>query len=183
MFITFRHSDTNYVKATLDNNNYIIQKGNQYMMLESANALAEINTRIQKLKEHLNNKYSNDKTKIYFIKYLNNFNYSSLSEAVIDKRYTTYTIDKKNMHVCLRTRDNKQKLYDINLLMYVILHEIAHYCNYNRDDKPIVGHGIEFKNIFKFLVTESIDINIYKYDDYSQSPQEYCGIIVNTNIM
>lgn len=183
----FIYEESIYVKSTFDNNEYIIRGGknkNNDELLESANTLALINSKIIKLIDHLNTKYSNDSNKNYWIKQLTeNYNPSILSEAAIDNRYTTFTIDKKNMHICLRTRDDSQKLYDNNLLMYVILHELAHVCNYTIDNHPIEGHGQEFKSKFALLVKEAIEIGVYKYENYSSSPKEYCGMIINTQII
>ena len=187
-FVSFKTFNENtYVKSDVDHNNYLIRqsktKGDDYLK-SSANTLAEINRRITKLIYHLDTKYANDKNNNFFIKKLkDNYNSNVLSEAAIDNRYTTYTIDKEDMHICLRTRDNKEKIYDINLLMYVILHELAHLCNYNVNGVPIQGHGDEFKYIFKLLVVESILLNIYTYVDYTTQPQEYCGITISSTIL
>jgi predicted SprT family Zn-dependent metalloprotease len=67
--------------------------------------------------------------------------------------------------------------------MYVILHELAHLCNYNKNGYPIYGHGIEFLRIFKVIVQESIKINIYTYQDYQKKPVEYCGLEISSQIV
>lgn len=191
-YIYYINRDIVYVKSNIDNNTYIIRRGynkdNVYLQ-KSADALAIINKKIVKLIDHLDtkfnyeNKYNNDMFG-HNIKHLKEtFSHSILSEAAIDKRYTTYTINKKDMHICLRTRDNNENLYDINTLMYVILHELAHLCNYDKNDNPINGHGLEFKNIFQMLVKEAINIGIYEYVNYEKMPQEYCGIIISTQII
>jgi len=182
-----QYNENTYVKSDIDHNNYLIRqsntKGDDYLKT-SANTLAEINKRITKLIDHLDTKYANDGNKNYFIKKLKeNYNSNVLSEAAIDNRYTTYTIDKQDMHICLRTRDDKENVYDINLLMYVILHELDHLCNYNPKGIPIQGHGNEFKDIFKLLVVESILLNIYTYVDYTTQPEEYCGIMISSTIL
>lgn len=180
------YSDIVYATSDIDNNTYTIRRGNksETFLKDSANSLAEINIRIEELINSLEYKYSNDSTKNYFIKKLReNYNAGMISEAEIDPRYTTYTIDKSEMHICLRTRDEHEKIYDIDLLMYVVLHELAHLCNYNESGDPINGHGIEFKRIFRFLVKEAINLNIYKYTDYSKTPTEYCNIQLNTHIL
>jgi hypothetical protein len=156
----------------------------QGFLKESANALADINGRVMKLIEHLEKKYSKDPSKNYWIFMLKkNYNPSILSEAAVDNRYTTFTVDKSDMHVCLRTRDQNEKMYEINLLMYVILHELAHLCNFDRRGYPIHGHGEEFKEIFKLLVVEAVKIGVYRYTDYSKQPQEYCNIVINSTIL
>ena len=181
------YSETLYIKSDIDDKKYIIRRGHtksDVYLKESANTLAEINTRVTKLITHLSTKYEKDPSRNYFIKKLGeNYNSYILSEAAIDERYTTYTVDKQDMHVCLRTRDQSENIYDINLLMYVILHELAHLCNYDNMGNPIQGHGLEFKNIFKLLVIEAIRLNLYEYIDYSDTPHEYCGIMISTTIL
>ena len=67
--------------------------------------------------------------------------------------------------------------------MYVVLHELSHLCNYDKSGNPIQGHGREFKYIFKFLVEESIKIDIYQHTNYAVQPKEYCGIIISSSIL
>jgi hypothetical protein len=181
------YNEVSYVKSTVDDKIYMIRRGNTkslQFLQESANTLAKINARVQKLIDHLDITYKNDASKNYFIKKLkSNYHPYMISEAAVDKRYTSYTIDKKNMHLCLRTRDQYEQVYDINLLMYVTLHELAHVANYNKDGYPIEGHGEEFKMIFGFFVKEAVSIGIYQYENYTRNPKEYCGIVVNSNII
>jgi hypothetical protein len=188
IYTTFSvYKETLYIESDIDKNKYLIRNGNtksHAYLKSSANILAEINKRIVKLIEHLGTNYGNDSDKKVFIQKLKeNYTHDILSEAAIDKRYTTYTIDKQEMHICLRTRDEFEKLYDINLLMYVVLHELAHFCNYDEDGNPIQGHGSEFKYIFKFLLIESIKIGIYDYTDYYENPEPYCGILLTSSIL
>lgn len=186
IYLIYKDRDIVYVKSNIDNNTYIIRRGHskdQKYLQDSADILAEINQRIVLLIDHLQIKF----TKNYDInhnidKLKETFNHSILSEAAIDKRYTTYTVNKQDMHICLRTRDSQENPYDINTLMYVILHELAHLCNYDKEGNPINGHGEEFKKLFKILVKEAIDLKIYNYIDYNIQPKEYCGIMITTQI-
>jgi hypothetical protein len=184
---TVGFSEVIYVQSDMDNHKYMIRRGKnkpQSYLKNSANALAEINNRVQKLIIHLKKRYQTDPTKDYFIRKLEaNYNPSVLSEAAIDSRYTTFTVDKKDMHICLRTRDQNETLYDVNLLMYVVLHELAHLCNYNKAGFAINGHGVEFLYIFKVLVAEAINIGVYQNTNYAAKPQEYCGIMINSTIL
>ena len=181
------YNENVYITSTLDNNKYLIRRGKNkptYFLSHSADTLAEINRRITKLIAILNEKYGNDTTKNYFIHHLiSNYNFNKLSEAAYDPRFTTYTVNKDEVHICLRTRDINENIYDINLLMYVVLHELAHMCNYDINNEPIKGHGEEFRNIFKILVEESILAGLYKYQDYSIQPVEYCGMQLNSSII
>jgi hypothetical protein len=176
-----------YIKSDVDQRVYLIRRGNnksQQFLKESANTLAHINLRIEKLIEHLEKNYSNDPSKNYFIlKLKQNYHPYMISEAAVDPKYTTFTVDKQDINICLRTRDRYEHIYDINLLMYVVLHELAHLCNYTRNGHPIIGHGDEFKYIFAFLVQESMKIGIYNYENYANAPKEYCNIIINSSIL
>lgn len=183
----FKYDENVYVVSDVDKNTYLIRRGqnkSEEFLKNSANTLANINKRVLTLINKLDDKSKANPDKYYFVKHLKKrYNASKLSEAAYDPKYTTYTINKDEMHVCLRTRDMNENLYDINLLMYVILHELAHMGNYDNNDEPIIGHGDEFKNIFNILVTESIQMNLYVYQNYREKPVEYCGIILNSSII
>lgn len=184
---TMQYSDIVHMESDIDKNVYIIRRGRNHtekFYKDSANTLAIINQRMIRLIDYLYMTYMEDESKNYFIKKLKeNYNPYIISEAAVDPLYTTYTIDKKDMHICLRTRDSKDEIYDINLLMYVVLHEAAHLCNYNKNGYPIIGHGQEFRNIFKFLVEQAILIDVYQYVDYTHSPKEYCGINIQSQVI
>jgi hypothetical protein len=186
VYIIYNWSEITYVKSTLDNKVYMIHRGHNHSkewLEESANTLAKININMEILINYLDTTYHNDINKNYFIKKLKqNYNPYMISEAAVDPRYTTYTIDKSNIHICLRTRDAQEKIYDINTLMYVVLHELAHLSNYTQNGTPIIGHGDEFRMIFAFYVETSIKLGIYKYVDYTNIPQEYCGIKIMSTI-
>lgn len=183
----YNYQEIEYIKSDLDNKVYMIRRGyskSKEFLLKSANTLANINARVEKLINYLQNTYSNDPNKNYFINKLReNYNTYMISEAAVNPQFTTYTVDKQDMHICLRTRDQYENVYDIDLLMYVVLHELAHLCNYNKYGTPIIGHGFEFKLIFKFLVEEAIKIGIYTYTDYKRNPREYCGIKIESSIL
>ncbi len=183
----YTYGEIQYIKSDIDNQVYLIRRGNIKnieFLKESANKLALINKNIGILIEHLNKNYPGNKDKLYFVPKLNeNYNSNIISEAPIDPRYTTYTINKSDIHICLRTRDNFERLYDINILMYVMLHELAHLCNFDFQGRPILGHGLEFQYIFKCLVEEAIKLNIYSYQNYENEPEEYCGMMISTSII
>ena len=68
-------------------------------------------------------------------------------------------------------------MHDINILMYVAIHEISHIAC------PEIGHTPLFKDIFSFFTKESISIGIYKYQDFETQPVEYCGMELNSSII
>ena len=57
------------------------------------------------------------------------------------------------------------------------MHEMAHIAC------PEIGHGDLFKKIFRFIALEAINIGLYRKEDYSQNPVEYCGMTLSSTIV
>jgi len=90
---------------------------------------------------------------------------------------TSYSVNKgEELSFCLKSKKTG-KHHNINLLMYVALHEMAHIAC------PETGHGDLFKKIFKFLTEEAILLGMYIKQDYNQQPVEYCGMILSSSII
>ena len=90
---------------------------------------------------------------------------------------TSYTVNKgEKIILCLADREN-DNLYSYNLLMYVLIHELAHILN------TTYGHDDNFKKTFRFILEKAIELNLYTYEDYKNNPVNYCGLVLNTNIM
>jgi CRISPR/Cas system CSM-associated protein Csm2 small subunit len=65
----------------------------------------------------------------------------------------SYTINKQRIYICLKDENNEY--YDLNMLMYVSIHELAHaICNE-------IGHTEKFYRIFKHLLQKAEKLNIY----------------------
>jgi hypothetical protein len=92
-----------------------------------------------------------------------------------DNRYTndtSYNLSKgEAIYMCMRKKDNPTELESDNLLMFVILHEISH--TILKDDW---GHSAKFWQIFKWLLTQAIEANVYVYEDFAKNPQNFCGL-------
>lgn len=87
-------------------------------------------------------------------------------------KYTSYTINKGDlMALCLRS-GKSGKLHDLNLIMYVVIHELAHIAC------PDINHTPLFKKIFVFFLKVSMDIGIYQKVEYDINPHEYCGMVI-----
>lgn len=86
------------------------------------------------------------------LKSLNNRNI--LSEVNINVGRKSYTLNKKNVFLCLK--DEQGQYYDDNTLIYVLLHEIAHVIN-----TKSIGHDRHFHNTFKELLDLATEKNIY----------------------
>lgn len=187
--VTYRsYIDKRAIVSTIDNHEYVIRHASTKTdeeLVESANTLAEINRRVLLLITHLETAehLKTQENRMFLKMLIQNYNPSIISEAAVDERFTTFMVNKEEMHICLRTRNDEKAVYPINTLMYVVIHELAHLCNYDDEGKPIIGHGPEFKRIFRILIEESIKIRIYEYVNYFNQPVEYCGMTINSTIL
>ena len=100
------------------------------------------------------------------------FNPDNISESGKSSQYTSYSVNKGEKIACIRQKDEKESFVDINTITFVSIHELAHIMTKS------VGHTDEFWTNFKRLLNEAIKMGIYKKEDYSNSPKEYCGIKV-----
>lgn len=94
----------------------------------------------------------------------------SLSEGRIDRRLTSYTVNKKDVVLCLRSRDHKDEIYDDNLIFYVTLHELAHVASITEH------HNDEFHNNFRYFLRKASEWGMFvkKSEKF-----HYCGMDVN----
>jgi hypothetical protein len=180
--LIYRFNETEYV--TSDSGNIYLLKTieDKKTSKQSANALDQINTSNVILIDYLLKNYQDT---LWITKLNENYkrNGSGLSEAAISAGLTSFTIDKTDMNICLRTRDNEDILYDYNTLMYVDLHELSHMGNYDINGYPIEGHGIEFIQKFKFILKTAIKLGLYNWVNYNINPKEYCGIVITSQIL
>lgn len=167
----------------VDDTRYKRKKRNIYLESDEErivnNLLEQVNINITKLINCLDEKYKNS-TNINIINGINklktNYKYENLIEH-IPKWYsneTSYTVNKGEiLALCLRHKDIPKRFHDINVIMFVTIHELAHIFSES------VGHNDEFWTNFKFLLNESIDCDIYKFDDYNKQNKHYCGMEIN----
>lgn len=76
----------------------------------------------------------------------------------------SFTINKKHIYLCLK--DENDKYYHENMLIYVLLHEYAHVKN---DD---IGHTTNFHKKFNEILDKAIENKLY--DPTIASIQNYC---------
>lgn len=174
-FISKYRDDVIYVKSDIDNRIYLVRNLEDKQM--AANLLSKIRIRILKLSDYLN---KNVEKYQEYRNYIHNLNKKSRSVEILEgigsDEYTSYSVNKGEQLVfCLRSRKNN-KLHDINLLMYVVLHELAHIAC------PEYGHTELFKKIFYFFVITAVNIKLYRKKDYFISPEEYCGLEISDSI-
>lgn len=141
---------------------------------KAVDKLVEVNYRIFLLLKHLRTEFKNKKTlasyRVFFM--LRNFDPEQLQEhyPLSDNDHTAYTENKQKIALCLRNRNKNFGFYDINQIMFVAIHELAHTMTRGLD------HTIEFWENFKFLINHSVEIGIYRDYDYGKYPFNYCGL-------
>ena len=163
-----QYEEVTIVKSTINNKKYLVQ--NKKDKKQAADLLATISEKLNKLVAHLVKKYQDNQD----VARLNaRFNANNITESSYKNKYTSFSINKGEKIVfCLRSRDEQEKLIDINTIMFVALHEITHIMTKS------IGHTEEFWRNFKFILQEAVEIGIYKRDEYSKNPKKYCGIMI-----
>jgi hypothetical protein len=158
-------------KMANDNKMYYVQNYNQPQ--DAANTLSFLVNQSILLIDNLSKKYPSNNG-VHRLK--EKFNPEKIREAEHEDNSTSYTINKgEMMHLCLRHKNNKKSLHDKNLLMFVIIHELAHIMSTS------IGHNDEFYDNFKFLLKESVQFGIYRPENFEKNPVTYCGINVTNN--
>jgi len=100
-------------------------------------------------------------------------------EAIIendpkDSTDTSYTVAKgKELHICLRNKNDPNKLHNPNDMMFVLLHEISHMGNKGWH------HLLDFWTAFKFVLHEARTSGVHYPVNYAAKPINYCGLDVN----
>lgn len=182
LFRYLYYNEVCYVE-TFDSNSYLVR--NLPDKDEAAELLAKIREKliifVNNLIEIMDEDKSDNKDLLEYYKYVKMIKkrlpHSIIKESSANSEYTSYSINKgEELVFCLRSKDTNE-LHDINDIMYVAVHEIAHIgC-------PEIGHTLLFKKINKFLLQEAVKQNVYNYDNYRKNNKEYCGIILSSNIL
>ena len=161
-----------------DNNKYLVY--NDTKKNDSALLLSDVINNMFKLRNYLYeniNKYPDFKQYIKQLYTNLHKDRSLIYENDPNSKLTSFSVNKgEEIAFCLRSKKSNE-LHQLNLIMYVALHEMAHIAC------PEIGHGDLFKKIFKFLTEIAIELNIYKLDNYEANPIEYCGMMLSSNIL
>jgi hypothetical protein len=177
-----------YVES-FDSNNYLVRnlpdKDNAALML------AEIRSKLLDFVDNLASQAEKESMsqddKEIDSELVNNYKYikmiqkklpdSIIKESSAKSEFTSYSVNKgEELVFCLRSKKNN-KLHNINDIMYVAVHEIAHIgC-------PEIGHTPLFKKINKFLLERACEAGLYKFENYKETQKEYCGITLTSNIL
>jgi len=172
-YFVYQRSKYDYVKSKIDNKYYYVR--NLKDKQKTADDLALIRGNILKLVDYMM-KNSPEQYKKYIERLNRRTNDVVITENFSEYLYTSYSVNKGDKLVfCLRSRGKttKNKIHDMNLLMYVVLHEIAHIAS------PVYGHEQPFRDIFAYFMKSAEELGIYKQIDFQQEPKEYCGMVIH----
>ena len=78
---------------------------------------------------------------------------SAAKNITISKANKSYTVNKKDVFLCLKDKDGEY--YNKNMLVYVAVHELAHVLC------PSVGHTEEFWQINDKLLNKATELGYY----------------------
>ena len=157
------YSKIEKIVSTVDNRTYEVQIKEDSQ--EAADLIAKIRKLLITLVEHLSKTDSGDDR---VMRLNENFKPNNIKEGIDNPEYTSYSVNKgEQIVLCLR---NNNQLMDLNTMMFVVLHEMAHICTIS------IGHTQEFWTNFKWLLEEAINIGIYKKQDFKLKNVEYCGM-------
>ena len=180
IYIFFFKNEVELMKVDVNGEKVLVRKTKDYK--ESATLLAELIRRMYVLRDYLSSnknipEYSEFKKYIELLEKNFNRKKTVIYENNLNSNLTSYNVNKGEQLVfCLRCKTSSS-LHNINLLVYVAVHEMAHSAC------PEQGHTPLFNKIFHFMLQEAVKINIYVYENYATSPVFYCGMKLNTNIL
>ncbi len=164
IFMDNKRKDMEYIKSGIDKKEYLVRKLPDKQ--EAANLLAQTREKLLQLGDYMEEKYPND----IRVKRFSKFRNTIIVESQPKSKFTSFSVNKGEKIVfCLRSRNSDEKLVNLNLLMFVALHELAHIMTKS------VGHTEEFWDNFKWILIQAVKIKIYKPHDFQKKPEEYCG--------
>jgi hypothetical protein len=137
---------------------------------EAAQRMSEVRTNLQKLVEHIK-QYQEEP----YRRLVQKFNPDVLEENDLGAQSTSYSENKgERIVVCLRDKTTAPfPLVDLNIVMFVLIHEMAHLMTYS------VGHTPEFWTNFRKLLHEGIQCGVYRAENYTKNPVQYCGMTIS----
>ena len=177
-YIVFILKDYNLVGFTINGNTVYVRDGEDKE--RSAQLLNDLTDNMFKLRDYLVNNiemFTSNKNYIDLLRQNFTRSRTKIYETDFNSSYTSYAVNKgEELAFCLRCKPSGE-LHDMNLLMYVAVHEMAHTAC------PENGHTHLFNEIFRFMLQQAVKIKLYEYDDYSRHPVVYCGMRLYTNIL
>lgn len=166
------YGEVEFLVSNVDGENYLVRKLPDAQ--EAADTLAQLNEHLKSIVQHVVAKYGETNPDIQRL--YRNYNPKNVSEGGVEHGYTSYSVNKgEKLVMCIRQSNGS--FVDMNTLIYVAVHELAHLMTQE------VGHTPTFWQNFKFLLNEAIELGKYRFDDYARNPREYCGIKITSSVL
>jgi hypothetical protein len=157
--------------SDVDGERYCVRENPK--MEKAADLLAKVTQRCKDIVAYCAKKYPDDENVQRLVQ---KFNPTKISETLPTSEFTAYSENKgEKLAFCLNKKKNNPELIDINTLVFVATHELAHIMTVSE------GHKREFWSNFKFLLENAKDAGLYKPVDYKKDPQAYCGMDITDN--
>ena len=159
------------IVSDYDGNKYCVRERPKLKLV--ANLLEKVTEKLQKI---VNLAYEEYPTRENVIRLYKNFKPNKINEILPTSKYTAYSENKgEKLAFCTTVTKQGDNLIDENTLTFVGIHEISHIMS------KTIGHNDEFWNNFKFLLTIAVKNKLYTPINYSEKPQEYCGMTISDN--
>jgi hypothetical protein len=165
--LSSQNRDVVYTKATVDGRSYLVLRRKD--SAAAANLLAMIRRDLESLVAHVAQMDPSDED---FARLAKKFNPDAISEGSPGSGYTSYTVDKASVVMCIR--QSSGEFVPKNVIVYVAVHELAHIMT------STVGHTPEFWANNARLLDAAKQIGVYESQDFSKAPQPYCGMHIGS---
>jgi hypothetical protein len=173
IYLRRQYQAVSYVESRVDGKQYLVRDADD--AVRAADTLARLNANIDLLIGHLETRYPKDERTR---RLKERYDPDALSEGGHNFGYTSFSVDKgKRVVMCLRSRDSDGKhgdIEEVNTLMYVLLHELAHIVTEE------IGHTDTFWENFEFLIREAAYIGIYD-PALKERASDYCGMRIQAS--
>lgn len=162
------------IVSTVNGKKYCVRDRRE--LNKAADLLAKTTDNLNSLVAYLKDNHEDKENVSRLVK---NYNPKKIMEILPTSEFTAYSENKgEKIAFCLNKESKEDvngKLIDLNTLMFVALHELSHLATKS------IGHTDEFWSNFKFILQESVKINIYDPEDYKNTETNYCGMEINDN--
>lgn len=108
----------------------------------------------------------------------NKFNKNNVYEVYPHNKQkdTSYSINKgQEIHMCIRSGEDFNKIHDINIIKFVFIHELAHVITVEEQ------HTGKFWSNFKYLLNIAEKNGLIENYDYEKFNREYCSLNIDYN--
>ena len=175
LFVITNKQGLVYVSVTNNADIFLVQ--NRPDKQQAATIIHTIKTNIMTLMELLEQDDHVPFTKSFITQAKDKLKTTVFRESIENSKYTSYSVNKgEEIVLCVRSKTDNS-LHNIDLLMYVAIHELAHVIC------PEIGHTRLFNQIFQYILQVAEKNKLYHYIDYTNNNTEYCGIDIIQNIL